>query len=112
MLFKPLLPLVEYAVNYEYISKVLCENKEKPIMGCNGKCYLMKQLAATSESEKPRTDKKIIVKSMEILFLEPIPAVDFKTVFIERKSTVNAGNINLYSYLSLGYCFRPPSFIA
>lgn len=42
MLFKPLFPLVEYVVNYEYISEVLCENKEKPLIGCDGKCYLTK----------------------------------------------------------------------
>ncbi len=49
MLVKPVLPVVEYMVNYDYISKVLCENKAKPKLKCNGKCHLMKELAKASE---------------------------------------------------------------
>ena len=30
MFLKPILPVVDYIVNYEYISKVLCVNKAKP----------------------------------------------------------------------------------
>jgi len=38
-------PVVDYAINYDYIVNVLCENKGKPEMQCNGKCYLTKELA-------------------------------------------------------------------
>ena len=48
---KPIFPVIEYVVNYEYISKVLCENKAKPMMHCNGKCHLMKELAKAAENE-------------------------------------------------------------
>ena len=72
ILLKPFLPIVEYVVNYEYISKVLCVNKETPIMGCDGKCYLMSQLAKSAEDEKPISDKKFIVKEVEILFFQEI----------------------------------------
>lgn len=44
VVLKPLFPLVDYALNKEYISKNLCENRNKPKMNCNGKCHLMKQL--------------------------------------------------------------------
>lgn len=33
-----------YKANTDYIAKTLCENKAKPKMHCNGKCYLAKQL--------------------------------------------------------------------
>ncbi len=49
MLAKPLLPLVTYAMNYDYIVEKLCENKDKPQMHCDGKCYLAKQLAEESD---------------------------------------------------------------
>lgn len=53
MLIKPLWPIAEYAVNYDYIVENLCENKDTPSMQCDGKCYLAKQLAKESEgSEK------------------------------------------------------------
>lgn len=44
VILKPLLPLLDYALNKEYISKNLCENRNKPKMHCNGKCHLMQQL--------------------------------------------------------------------
>jgi len=69
MLLKPVFPVIEYAVNYNYISKVLCVNKNKPKMHCNGKCHLMKELAKESESEKPlSSDKKNISQELDILF--------------------------------------------
>lgn len=49
MLAKPILPVADYIINYDYISKVLCENKAKPELKCNGKCQLMKELAKASE---------------------------------------------------------------
>ena len=112
MLFKPLLPLVEYAVNYDYISKVLCVNKETPIMGCDGKCYLMSQLAANSETDKPITDKKITVKQIEVLFLQEIKAVVFEKVIISQRTILNTSYTNLYNYLHCGSSFHPPSDIS
>jgi len=54
---RPLLPYLDYFVNYEYISEVLCINKEKPMSTCNGKCYLSQQLKEAQQTEKQ--DKKI-----------------------------------------------------
>ena len=70
MLLKPILPFVVYVVNYEYISKVLCVNKDKPMLHCNGKCQLMKELAKASENEKPISDKKIAAQEFEVLSLK------------------------------------------
>lgn len=39
----------DYFLNKTYIARVLCINKEKPKMHCNGKCYLARQL---KEQEK------------------------------------------------------------
>jgi len=44
---KPLVPIIEYYANYDYIVTELCENKDKPYLECNGKCYLEKQLKKT-----------------------------------------------------------------
>ena len=54
---RPLLPYLDYFVNYEYISEVLCINKEKPMSTCNGNCYLSQQLKEAQQTEKQ--DKKI-----------------------------------------------------
>ncbi|AMC12069.1 hypothetical protein Lupro_12715 [Lutibacter profundi] len=41
---RPIAPIIEYYANYDYIASVLCENRDKPYLACNGKCYLEKQL--------------------------------------------------------------------
>jgi len=51
ILLKPFWPIVEYTLNYDYIVENLCENKEKPILKCNGKCYLAKQIAKELEED-------------------------------------------------------------
>ena len=112
ILLKPFLPIVEYVVNYEYISKVLCVNKETPIMGCDGKCYLMSQLAKSAEDEKPISDKKVIVKDVEILFFQEIKQVVFLKTIINQKSILNFNYCNLYDYLNSSTTFHPPTIIS
>jgi hypothetical protein len=46
------LPILEYKMNYEYISQVLCINKSQLSSSCKGKCYLNKQLKKSQESQK------------------------------------------------------------
>ena len=49
-MMRPLLPIIEYYANYDYIATVLCENKDKPFLECNGKCYLQKQIEKTNHT--------------------------------------------------------------
>lgn len=45
---RPVMPFLEYMANYDYIAEALCENRDRPYLECNGKCYLEKQLNETS----------------------------------------------------------------
>ncbi|WP_290844309.1 hypothetical protein [Flavobacterium sp.] len=89
MLFKPVFPVLDYVVNYDYISKVLCENKAKPEMQCNGKCHLMQELAKSSETEKPasQNDKKafspieLFCNTATEIVLEPVFEISARTPF-------------------------------
>lgn len=112
MVFKSLLPVVEYVVNYEYISKVLCVNKAKPELQCNGKCHLMKELAKASENEKPITDKRIVVKEVEVLFFQEIKTIAFSKIPTLTKPALNAKYSNLYTSLNSGKAFHPPTYIS
>jgi len=40
----PSVPVLEYLINYNYIVNELCENRDKPVLTCNGKCYLADQV--------------------------------------------------------------------
>jgi len=41
-----------YVVNKEYVAQKLCENQAIPMLNCNGKCYLSKQLEKAESALK------------------------------------------------------------
>ncbi|WP_051760319.1 hypothetical protein [Pedobacter antarcticus] len=41
-----------FKLNQKYIASTLCENRDKPEMHCNGKCYLTKKIKQAEEREK------------------------------------------------------------
>lgn len=111
ILSKPILPMVDYWVNYEYIAKELCENKAKPEMHCDGKCHLKKELAKASEEEKPiSSDKKATSKQeSEVLFFESKTTLISKPILFFTSLKVKNKYQNLYAYLSTHTIFHPPS---
>jgi hypothetical protein len=111
-LIRPVLPVFDYVFNYDYITTALCVNKANTIIGCDGKCYLIKQLAKASESEKPlSSDKKHTTIDKTDLFFGEIQnnVVVFKN-FQQRDSHFR--HADLYSDPSLKSVFRPPASIS
>nr|AWJ66196.1 hypothetical protein [uncultured bacterium] len=78
MLVKPLWPVAEYIMNYDYIVNVLCENKDKPLLNCDGKCYLAKQLAkeAEQQGENPFGEKQSKLEIQQIVYFQSLPRID------------------------------------
>lgn len=61
-----------YELNKDYVAETLCENKDKPELECNGKCYLSKQLKKVDNETKSEQDQQLPqkVQKLEIpLFL-------------------------------------------
>ncbi len=46
-----------FKLNRSYIAKNLCENRSRPWLHCNGKCYFMKKIRQAADNEKKQTDK-------------------------------------------------------
>lgn len=65
ILMNPLVPVLDYAVNYNYIVKELCVNRYKPKLCCRGTCYLKKELAKSVAGEN-NNSKKSDVKKVEL----------------------------------------------
>lgn len=110
MVLRPLVPVIEYAVNYDYIVKVLCINKSRPEVHCNGKCYLSKELAKTNDSESSPfkklkssgqkiLDTYILPETAEIITTEKQPFFNFNFTYETA-----------YSFLFLTHIFKPPVF--
>ncbi len=57
LLLKPFMPYIGYQINKAYIARVLCVNRDKPQLHCDGKCYLDKQLKKANDL--PDRDEQI-----------------------------------------------------
>jgi len=112
MLLKPVMPVLDYMINYDYIAKELCENKAKPQMHCNGKCHLMKQLAKAAEDQKQESGKKSAQHDAEVLFCEAVTDFSFSPVAAIPVSENDTAYSNLYSKLAAVSFFHPPLFIS
>jgi len=49
--------VLNWKINQDYITEKYCENKDKPMMNCDGKCYLSKQLEKLELKEKEEREK-------------------------------------------------------
>lgn len=66
LLFAVLLPSVSpwgtiarFHLNREYIARVLCQNRDKPRLHCDGQCYLAKKLAAEQRHRDQETTERV-----------------------------------------------------
>lgn len=72
-MLQPVLPLIEYHANNEYIASVLCENRDKPELACNGKCYLTKKM---KESKKEHESHNHSIPQIDFSKYPIAPIVD------------------------------------
>lgn len=89
VLARPLLPLLDYAVNKDFIAKNLCENRKKPKMNCNGKCHLMKQLKKASNDTFPAQNNASKNSSQEENITHLAPYFNFDATLIETSFDKN-----------------------
>ena len=91
IIFMPALPLIDYAVNYKYISEELCVNKDKPEMHCNGKCHLKKEIKKVLGEDQAPTEKKstlpqIKLKEYTNYYRKNIITFYFTKLYIPKKN--------------------------
>ena len=93
-----------YQLNKNYITAKLCENRNRPWLHCNGKCYLMKKLKQAEEKQNAserEAQKNLVQESL----CNDIPDVKFYTQLLQVIAIPN-NRIDLPK----GYnaIFRPP----
>ncbi|MCK0160966.1 hypothetical protein [Allomuricauda sp. F6463D] len=100
---------MEYAFNFDYISTVLCVNKEKPKLNCNGQCYLAKMLA---ENEDNNPDKGIPIAQLDVMFTPLYFQESLHVVFANIQRNWEKTNIAFlkseYSFTFTEHPFKPP----
>jgi len=109
IVFKPVFPIVEYIVFYDYISTELCENRDEPELECNGTCHLKKELSKVADSENPISTEK---NNRPLIEFSHLFFVDFKafnlTILYETTTQEHLVYQNLYSLLITDSIFHPP----
>jgi hypothetical protein len=99
--FSKWLIVAEFRLNQDFIAN-LCINRSKPKMHCNGKCQLMKKLAA-EEDQNPTGNNPQAVKITGGLFFQKAPVIavigpiqeypSYNRVFILYKSGGEARSV-------------------
>jgi hypothetical protein len=69
--FSKVVIVADFYANQDYIAKNLCENRDKPMMHCCGRCQLHKRLAHEDNQDKNNPERRAENKN-EILFVEDI----------------------------------------
>ncbi len=110
MLTKPLWPVVEYVMNYDFIIATLCENQDKPEMHCDGKCYLVKQLAQESESgnNNPLNDKLAKTDIPQNIISESVTGFHFTSEPVFTNVISTRYFTNLFSSIHVMEIPHPP----
>lgn len=57
--FSPWGTIAYYHANKDYIARVLCENRDKPQLHCDGQCYLAKKLKAQQDKQDRETTERV-----------------------------------------------------
>lgn len=109
MTIRPVLPMINYAVNYDYIVENLCENRAKPELMCKGKCYVSKELNKNNQEQTTQNSHKISVPTIDVFMV----AEDFKFTHSDIDS-IHLESISTFftiSYYSEYYSkiFHPPT---
>lgn len=77
-----------FELNRNYIATKLCENRNKPQLHCNGKCYFMKKLKQAEDNkstEERQTQKNLFQEA----FYNQAQTVAFYTVLLSVTKVPN-----------------------
>ncbi|AZA61508.1 hypothetical protein [Chryseobacterium indoltheticum] len=103
---RPVLPMLNYVINYDYIVKNLCENRKIVESDCKGKCFVKKELAKTEKESNNAQNIKIagldVFLSHDILSFSNIDKADLKS------EKPNSNHVQLHSSEYFSRIFHPP----
>ena len=84
LLFSIMLPTISpwgtiayFHLNREYIAKVLCENRQRPELKCNGQCYLAKKLKQQEDNKDKETANRVQNLPVLQLFTQAVDSFKF-----------------------------------
>ncbi len=105
----PYMPYIEYELNKKYIAEVLCENKDKPEMHCNGKCHLKKQIKKANSAPEQQQQEP---QAPPPLKSDPVITVLFlskqQSFYAQKCSKIIVPYLINYQFILITDIFHPP----
>jgi hypothetical protein len=93
-----------FELNRNYIASKLCENRDKPWMHCDGKCYFMKKIKQAEEKEK-NEERQSQKNLFQEAFWSATTQIKFHSVLLQVMLIPNNGIILTKTNTPV---FRPP----
>jgi hypothetical protein len=110
LLFKPVIPWVEYLLNQEYIAANLCINAEIADMECQGSCYLKSNLESEfDQSQDPKANPSKLTWEITPFTTDIAAVYKMSAVVLERLTFLGGMAESLYHFEPQQLLFRPPA---
>lgn len=103
--------VIDFKINQEYISQVLCINKDKPSLMCYGKCFLGKQLQEITDHENNDLPNQLNQVNQTLLFIKPTLVNIYNKQENKKESKIFLDQQSQYSSSYLKDIFHPPQLI-
>ncbi|HEY0246222.1 MAG TPA: hypothetical protein VGC01_11710 [Mucilaginibacter sp.] len=101
-----------FELNKNYIAANLCENRDKPWLHCNGKCYFMKKIKQAEENDKKQTAKDNLTRLEVSFFQEPYDLSFLQPANLNNVQASCPAYSYQYSSQYINSIFRPPKSVA
>lgn len=100
--------IMYYNANKAYIARVLCENRDRPQLHCDGKCYLAKKLKAQQDRQDKETTSRVQNAPTITLFCSDRFSFNFtRLILADLASTVPDYLLKTYLIPQVAL-FQPP----
>jgi len=101
--------VTDFVINQDYIAKVLCINKERPKLNCDGKCYLAQKLKNTPDQNNNQLPESFKNLKLEILhFYSEVNAFNLNSTKHTSQKTENYFRNKLFPIDYTFKVFHPP----
>jgi hypothetical protein len=100
----------DYLANKKFISEKLCENRSRPQLHCNGKCYLKKKIARES-GEQNGERRNRAAEDVVVLFFEKHEFEIYYDSDVAPASSIFRNRDVLLTIDVARSVFRPPSLL-
>ncbi|GAB3960355.1 hypothetical protein GCM10028805_57810 [Spirosoma harenae] len=100
--------IAHYQLNKESIARILCQNRNRPELHCDGSCYLARRLKSQQDKQDQETINRVVNSPVVQLFCTDC------SMFTCEPHEVDRVGIHSYTYLLLAYStllpavFHPP----